>query len=466
MPTFTIFGKKGGGKTYYALINYILRELAYGDRCVCTTVALKLPELSAYLAKKYPSRDIDVNKRVRILTRDEGRRFWLHRQPGVDLEDVTDQEYDNGKNPDYSSVAHLGGVLYVIDEIHIDFDARNWAKIGRGLTYYNSQERKLLDDQVFITQFLDLVDKRVKNFSQEWIVCRNFRYEKFLTFLSKGSSMQALHFPFPPTGRVGEVADEKHRYKVNPDIADCYDTSVGVGFRGAGKADTVQKKKALPWWVIFAAAPALWFVLSKGIDRATSLVGGTDGGKAIARAANLEKSPVSEGPSVVSVDGRRVDFARDEPPLVPVKKRADVEVYAKGWVVRKSEIRGREGVLVPLSDGRVLSEPDYSQPRERWHPESVTEVTRSFVRTASGGVYWFLTPKTERMTVTESARVVPGTAEPVVVEYKGEAVVPQNGEIDAGPSRAVNWGQSAPKASGRAEKGGFQPGPVRADVRR
>jgi hypothetical protein len=176
--------------------------------------------------------------------------------------DCTQEEYQRGKNPDFGA-NHKGGILYVIDEIHVDFDRRAWAAIGMGLTYYMSQERKLCDDQVFTTPFLKLVDSRLVLFCQEFIVCRNWGYEKFLTVFSKGGGMEARHYSQPPAeGKMGDYPNEVHRYKLDLRLAVCYDTNAGVGF--VGKAGVAKiRKGGLPIWTMFlgaaAAAVVLWF---------------------------------------------------------------------------------------------------------------------------------------------------------------------------------------------------------------
>lgn len=430
MPTTTVIGKKGGGKTYYALLKYIMRELVYGVRPVCTTVALDLPELSAYLADKYPHRNIDVNKRVRLLTRDEGRRFWLHRGPGVDLVDVSDAVYDNGGNPDYTSVADKGGVVYVLDEVHVDFDARNWAKIGRGLTYYNSQERKLIDDQVFITQHLALVDKRVKDFSQEFVVCRNYRYEKFLTFLSKGSHMEAKHFSSVPNlnAVIEPLPDEKHTFRIDPALARCYDTTQGIGFKGVGKPDTQNKSRRLPWWSIFALVPAVSYGLLFLVNRAEDVVKG----KGLIPAA-VKTSAASTSTSLPTLSG----FQASPSGLVNQKAQPGINniapssspsraigVYVKGVVTRDRRAN------VFLSDGRTLTEPDAMTASSHWQPDDVVEVRRNGVRTHDGTWYPLLTLAVTRPVVQiaptgqePAAKVVPASDAAPVSSYLDERAV-------------------------------------------
>src|SRR5690606_31834193 len=119
-----------------------------------------------------------------LLSVEESRRFWLHRIDArglhVDLDDVTRDDEKRGRNVDYEVITGPNrdalaagrprvypGIDYVIDECHVFFDARAWAESGLSLTYYNSQHRKLDDNVTFVTQFLELIDKRVKSFSQE-----------------------------------------------------------------------------------------------------------------------------------------------------------------------------------------------------------------------------------------------------------------------------------------------------------
>lgn len=432
MPTTTIIGKKGGGKTYYALLKYIMRELVYGVRPVCTTVALDLPELSAYLAFKYPHRNIDVTKRVRLLTRDEGRKFWLHRGPGVDIVDVSDSVYDNGGNPDYTSVAEKGGVVYVLDEVHVDFDARNWAKIGRGLTYYNSQERKLIDDQVFITQHLALVDKRVKDFSQEFVVCRNYRYEKFLTFLSKGSHMEAKHFSAVPNlnAVIEPLPDEKHTFRIDAALARCYDTTQGIGFKGVGKPDTQNKSRRLPWWSIFALVPIVSYALMFAINRIEDLAKG--------KSLIPGSSKTSATSSLPTLSGfQAVPSALVNQKSSPGVNNLSAQPTPRGGVYVKGIVTRDRRANVYLSDGRTLTEPDGFAARSHWQPDDVVDVRRNGVRTHDGTWYPLLTLAVARPVVQiaptgqeQTARAAPAAEPGPVSAYVDERAVIAPSESD------------------------------------
>jgi len=175
-----IYGKIGGGKTYYAVKEEIIPELVEGYRVIVTNIALDLGALAAYLASKYPDREpIDLHDRIRILTIDEMGEFFAHREHGCDLEIPSLEEWRAGVNVNYDGCKRP--VKYVLDEVHVKFDSRGWQSQGPHVTFYNSQHRKLDDEIVFISQFPELVDKRLKAFGQEHVYTENHAMERLFT---------------------------------------------------------------------------------------------------------------------------------------------------------------------------------------------------------------------------------------------------------------------------------------------
>jgi len=385
MPTSVWYGKKGSGKSYGVLKEWVWRELIHGERQINCTLCLRLDKLQALAEKRYPEKRIDVNKRIRMLTREEGRRFWLHREHGVNIEEIEDEDYDNGLNPDYQGAidrVQSKGILNIIDEAYVDFDAQRWVKIGRGLTYYMGQERKFLDDSVFMTPHLKWLAGRVKDGAQEWVECRNYAYEKFLTFLSKGSRMRTRVYSEAPRGNMTDRPDSTHSYKIDPELAECYDTTGGLGFKGLGKPDTKRKKWAPPWWVIFGAVPVGAYAFNLVTDQAGGMLAGSKKGQTIlAGAGVIKKSPAApSGAAGVDSATAAVPFtlAADAPVKTPflgratgnpaneVKKVVGEPVtgiggrrYASNVTVTSvAEDRKRDRVIVQLSDGSVLTEED------------------------------------------------------------------------------------------------------------
>jgi len=249
-----IYGKIGGGKTYYSVKEEIIEELVCGYRVVVTNVALDLSNLAFLLAERYPEGDpIDLHDRVRILTIDEMGEFFAHREHGNDLEVPTLDEWRKGKNVNYDTCKRA--VKYVLDEVHVKFDARGWQSQGPHVTFYNSQHRKLDDEIVFISQFPELVDKRLKGFAQEHVYCENHALERLFTVFRAPAYFTASSYLRERTGQ-NDVAQWKTRFTLDLKIAGCYDTSAGVGIRGRKKPESRKKKGISVIWGVAAVCVA------------------------------------------------------------------------------------------------------------------------------------------------------------------------------------------------------------------
>lgn len=359
-------GKPGGGKSYGAL-REIIEELVWGSRNVCTNLSLLPGEVNAYIQMRYPQADVDLDRRLRILTDKEARRFWLHRAPGVDIPDVTKEAEKSGMFPDFASYAGAG-TFFVIDEAHVYFDARAWMDSGQSLTYYNSQHRKLNDELIFVTQFLELIDKRVRGFTQEYWYFRNNGMEKLFTLFRMPEYFSVRVYQFPVTGAAGGHPSEVHRYKLILPLAKCYDTSAGVGISGRKKPEE-KKKRGLPVWILglvaLAAAAGLVMVPEMFSRAFVSSVGGTSApvpAPAPVPARVPPPSPQSHSVDAVAPVGRPADAPSSPSWSTPAP------LWVSGYIVRNGRVN------VVFSDGRVLSEVD---------PDLV-EIHRNGVVVASG----------------------------------------------------------------------------------
>lgn len=359
---FTIVGKPGGGKSLYSL-RHIVNVLVHTQNSVVTNLSVNVPELHAYLAKKYPDKDIDTPSRIRLLTVEQSRRFWLHRVDSqglhVDLEGVSRDDEKQGKHVDYGLITEANrdalakglsrvypGIDFIIDECHVFFDARSWGESGLSLTYYNSQHRKLDDNALFVTQFLELIDKRVKSFSQEFIYLRNNAAEKFLTLFRGPSYFTAKHYQRPPTG-LQDMPSEVHRFSLDIPLANCYDTSAGVGISGVGRPEAKRKTGFNILWLL---VPFLGFLafLSYAPDFLASSLLGTDTGKYSAETLGL-----TQGKPESATAGPATERAATPPPVAgsTVAPRPD-PVYPTGFVILASRVN------VIMSDGTILTERD------------------------------------------------------------------------------------------------------------
>ena len=362
----TVVGKPGGGKSFYALKN-IARVLAETSQSVVTNLSVDIPALEAYCAAKWPGLVIDVSRRVRLLDEKQAARFWLYRVDSEgayhDLGDVSRDDEKRGVRVDYASITKANaetlsqgkprvypGIFYVIDECHVFFDARAWAETGFSLTFYNSQHRKLDDDVMFVTQFLELIDKRVKGFSQEFIYLRNNGAEKLFTFFRGPSYFSAKHYQRPPSG-MQDLPSEVHRFSLDLDLARCYDTSAGVGIKGVGKPEA-KKKKGLPVYLL--AVPFLLFcaALYYGPDLLAKGVIGTASGSYTAETLGLaERKRSASAPA--SVPGAVSSTSVATRPSGPTGSwQQEAPPYPTGY------LRTPTRVIVQMSDGTWRGERD------------------------------------------------------------------------------------------------------------
>jgi len=249
MSIHFISGKPGGGKSLLATMK-LLQQLQETNRVIRTNLSLNLTAMQIYLDAKGLS--INVLERVLPMTDEETARFYMFRKNDVPA---------NGNLPDFAKYCaeNTEAVCYILDELHIFFNARAWAKTGDGAIFYLSQHRKL-DDIVFcVTQSIGNVDKQFRSVAQDFTYCRNERVEKFGAF-RKGGGFIGKVYMSPVTG-MNDQPSEQFAYKLDLAICELYDTSAGVGMTGSSSADKGAKAKGAPLWVIWLLIPVSLLVL-------------------------------------------------------------------------------------------------------------------------------------------------------------------------------------------------------------
>jgi len=246
MSIHAISGKPGGGKTMYS-VKLILDELLHGTRVIITNVGLNLASLNEYIQREYPSKAINLFERIILIDEEQMGVFFTIRPPGsVGPSVLTKEQWQKGENPDYTKIKDAG-VLYVLDEIHIKFNARAWMNTGQDVLYYLSQHRKLGDDVVWITQAINNVDKQFRSVTQDYTFIRNLAKERMSHFRLP-SVFTRQTYTSPPTDTTTPMETGSFRMDVTG-LASLYDTAKGVGIHGRNGADTTERKKGLPWWV-------------------------------------------------------------------------------------------------------------------------------------------------------------------------------------------------------------------------
>jgi len=282
----------GGGKSLLATI-WICTELEKSERFICSSVALKEPEIAEY-CHKYIDRPIDLKKRLRVLNHDQAREWWLY-LPGHDFKDISEVASRQG---------HDYGCLYVLDEVHLLYPARQWQKTGDKVETYMSQLRKLNDDLVTITQHREKVDKNFRRNVTRHVVVTNLGKKNL--FLGVGLPDRFRWNEYSQEPVRGDKPDASGWYSLRGrPYGNLYDTMAGVGF--AGGIAPEQKPKRAHWWrwiafvvVLTALGVVIPKLAGKGIGAAIGL--GVDSGvKSMSKAAGLGSVPVTSNlPPVTS----------------------------------------------------------------------------------------------------------------------------------------------------------------------
>ena len=263
-----VFALLGGGKSYFCLEKYIWPELVNGTRTIVTNHRLKLPELRAAL-QAFTGRDgSEVFTRIRLLSDDDMRQFWLHR--GVcphtggwwDAQDVKVLEKnERGEavifdyQADHSHAKPAGGVLYIYDEAHFGLRARDWMSFGRTGEWYFNLIRKWSDTVILVSPHPDQLDKYVRNLFQNVYMLRNGAKERFMSLFRAPKKIFWDMYLGPYENSMTHQANGA--IDLQPWLAACYDTSGGAGVDGNGKADIGNHPVGLPFSAIFIGVALL-----------------------------------------------------------------------------------------------------------------------------------------------------------------------------------------------------------------
>ncbi len=343
-----VHGKPRNGKSYVALRDYIVDELLYGRRYLVLGFPVKLPELNEWLQRKHPKHDIDLLKRVRVLTKEQVRKFWLYGPGNFELADVTKDQERAGQFADLETMQREfpEGILYVIDEAHIYFDARSWALIGLSLSNYTSQHGKLDHNCVFVTQHIDKLEKRIKVDAQEFVEVVNYGMRHIWTLFRMPARLRTMtRYAFP-----GPV-DRNSLSKLDPELANCYDTMAGVAMAGARAPETHRKRGISVWWALPVVSLAVLAIME--------LPGWLVNGFLSSVPGASQDTPSAVGPSVPAAKQTAVSSAPvgEAPPAAEAVKVARIEDRdytpdVRGLVVTE------HGYRVLLADGYVLTETD------------------------------------------------------------------------------------------------------------
>ena len=248
MSIFYICGKPGGGKSYVG-VKQICEELAdpKSDRFIVTNIALNMPNLAEW-CHKHCKHEVNLQERIRILDDAQCGEFWLY-EPHYKFEKRRTLDMGRRKMdvPDFEERAKRG-CLYVIDEVHVYFGARDWQATGSDATFFLSQHRKLQCDVILITQHPEQTDKALRRLAQEYMSMRNLAREPVLGFRLGNffRYVRTLNSPQSPNPAVFETGFVSLKPE---EIGKLYDTTAGVGIAGRVTPRSEKRGRSV-WWLV------------------------------------------------------------------------------------------------------------------------------------------------------------------------------------------------------------------------
>jgi len=350
-------GGIGHGKSLWATIQGAT-ELEKSDRFIVTNIALNLPEWAEF-AHQYIKPAVNVNVRVRELTKEQARTWWLY-LPGKDLRDLEEVSQRQPGAPVHSVYGTTlepwwqRGCLYLIDEVHLLYSAREWQKSGQDVESYMSQLRKLNDDLWLITQHPGKVDKNFRRNATEWWYVRSMARARLLLGVGIPGKFRWTVYDSEPQ-RNDKPAGAGWFTVKNRNYGSLYRTMAGVGFAGLQSEPESQPKRRSWWvWVVaLSVVVAIALFLPGGLGRLIGYAAGIAGKEArdgITRQVGLTNFTLSPGLTPPSSQGSGAQASQSPPRLetgAPGNSPADSE-YVIGYTIVNKQIR------VHLDSGRTV----------------------------------------------------------------------------------------------------------------
>jgi len=107
---------------------------------------------------------------------------WMHEEHGLEFDRKRLVKMEDG--PDFWKQAIIGSAdleaMLIVDEAHVEHNARAWDKSSMQETLFNTMARKLRIHLIYITQDINNVDKQFRRMAQVIWYCRNLKQYKLL----------------------------------------------------------------------------------------------------------------------------------------------------------------------------------------------------------------------------------------------------------------------------------------------
>jgi hypothetical protein len=368
-----VFGKLGSGKGLL-IIKRIADELLDGFRDVVTNVPVRVlpwvngqsqPQigLRAYIAEEMKGvlseaeldgilgrllviEDIDKGADLFLWRRDGNTGEWFKLQATHPDEKGRPSRFD----AEQIKVRNCAPVLVATDEAWQFYPNNGGWSRSPILPFYARQQRKLRDEWYIITQHPTDVDSVVWNIAQDFQVCRNHGMERMGIFRQPEIFRVLTYVTNPAKGNAIVSHESIHRLD-RKRLAQCYDTTAGVGISGGFKGDANQQRKGIHvgWAVagVVLVVGALVMVPHLFGRMASGWIGHvTTPPKSATQWAGLK--PLPKVPVTFANAPAAPEFRGPMPtPATNALAQSD-EVYCTGFCIFSN------GPVIFLSDGTVL----------------------------------------------------------------------------------------------------------------
>lgn len=378
MAIHFVTGRPGAGKSFYSM-KLIIEELRGTERRIVTNLAI-IPENLAEMLHEKHGETFDLLNRLHLISDDEIEFFYCHRGSGIETLRLETDKKGKPDKFDIQAAQESGGVFYILDEVHLKFGARNWQNMGNAAIYYSSQHRKLGDDVVLITQQPKMVDTTFRNLAQDYTVLRNHALETIMFFKQPKifTRQTFLNLPGP-----NETPMEKGTFRLDLDVATCYDTSQGVGIHSRGEADTGEdRRKGLPWWVGIIGFLVLVYFIAQIPSACGKLVANKigDTSEYITSDKNASEQPVDNLTITNTNEIEVLEVANVSTNTASFEETPEFDkIQVTGYLIRGSYLDGTFEFKAILTNGDVLS----------LQKGDISNIYRTHVEDADGNKYEF-----------------------------------------------------------------------------
>ena len=315
---FGLTGKPGAGKSYFAT-RLIIAEIKEGkNRPIVSNVPINKKKLREYVGKDFFYYPLD--------TYTDNKAFFSNRgYYNLDVEDL-------GANVDFAPLLKEDdeGVLFIIDEAHLYFNARNWKHMPQATISYISTIRHVGDSLIWMCQKYSDIDSQIRGKTQAFHVLRNLAKEK-IGFFKRGTGFRCYQYQeerhIETHGSGTNPPSQDFTYPFDIKVAECYNTSL---FNKAH--DKKYRIKAIPlnyiiYAVITLVVVGIYWVSTGGYRQMYTAF--------LPDMAQIETSSSMSGSEDITTESNYVTLPQSDPFNSPSAKEDYTEDYFESPLMLK-----------------------------------------------------------------------------------------------------------------------------------